>query len=636
MFYRLLVALALCLPVSAGTVPDNFTESLVAQGISRPTAMEFAPDGRLFVLQQSGQVRVIKNGLLLAQPFISLTVNSQGERGLLGIAFDPNFAQNRFVYLYYTSPSPVLRNRVSRFLANGDQAVPGSEQVLMDLDPLTNATNHNGGAMHFGKDGKLYIAVGENATPSNSQSLGTVQGKMLRINPNGSIPTDNPFYGSTTGNNRAIWALGLRNPFTFAIRPGTGQILINDVGQDAWEEINQGVVASNYGWPTVEGPSSDPRFRAPVFSYGHFTNDPVVGGGCAITGGTFYSPPRVTFPTSYLGSYFFADYCGSWINVINSRGVVTRFLTGGRSPVDLKTGLDGSLYYLSQGAGAVYKVAYTKLPGIVSSPTGQTVRVGTQATFSVVASGAAPLSFQWQRNNVAILEATAASYTTGPLTLADDASTYRAIVTNPFGSVTSDPALLTVTTSQAPLATILTPAAGTLFSGDETFFYSGTATDPEDGVLGGAAFTWQVDYFTGAAPPRPFVPATTGATEGTFTIPSRTPYTLPDVFYRLYLTVRDSNGLTTTTTQDLLPRTAELTLTTVPVGLTVKLDGQPRTTPRTVESVVGIIRSLSAPAFQVQQGKIYDFVSWSDQGNRTHEISTPEDDTTYVAVYRQR
>lgn len=127
-------------------------------------------------------------------------------------------------------------------------AVPGSEVVLLELNNLS-ATNHNGGALHFGRDGKLYAAVGENAVTSNAQTLNNLLGKILRINKDGSIPADNPFYDSTTGDNRSIWALGLRNPFTFAVHPNSGRIFINDVGQSSWEEINEGVAGANYGCP---------------------------------------------------------------------------------------------------------------------------------------------------------------------------------------------------------------------------------------------------------------------------------------------------------------------------------------------------------------------------------------------------
>src|SRR5881628_2364053 len=155
---------------SAATLPSGFSETVVASGISSPTAMEFAPDGRLFVCQQTGQLRVIKNGALLATPFLTVTTDSTGERGLLGIAFDPNFANNQYVYIYYTVPGSPPHNRVSRFTANGDVAA-GSEMIILELNDLSSAQNHNGGAIHFGSDDKLYVAVGENANGSNAQTL---------------------------------------------------------------------------------------------------------------------------------------------------------------------------------------------------------------------------------------------------------------------------------------------------------------------------------------------------------------------------------------------------------------------------------------------------------------------------------
>src|SRR5438067_8942866 len=206
--------LSLAAATRAATLPSGFTETQIT-GLSNPTAMTFAPDGRLFICQQGGQLRVVKNGTLLATPFLTVTVDSSGERGLLGVAFDPNFATNNFIYVYYTVPGSPAHNRVSRFTANGDTAVAGSEFILLNLDNLSTATNHNGGAIHFGPDGQLYIAVGENANPSNAQTLSNLLGKVLRLNSGGSIPTDNPFF-NTAGARQEIWALGLRNPFTFA------------------------------------------------------------------------------------------------------------------------------------------------------------------------------------------------------------------------------------------------------------------------------------------------------------------------------------------------------------------------------------------------------------------------------------
>ncbi len=343
--------------LGAATLPAGFTEAQVGSNVgSSPTAMAFAPDGRLFVCLQGGQLRVIKNGALLAAPFITLTVTSDGERGLLGVAFDPNFSANNFVYLYYTTSTLPVHNRVSRFTANGDVAVAGSETVLLDLDNLSSATNHNGGAIHFGPDGKLYIGVGENANGSNAQTLGNLLGKMLRINTDGTIPADNPFVNTATGVNRAIWALGLRNPYTFAFQPGTGRLFIDDVGQSTWEEIDDGVVGSNYGWPITEGPTTDPRFRSPIFSYGHGTSSTT---GCAIIGGAFYNPAVSQFPASYVGKYFFADLCSGWIRLLDpSNNSASDFASGIATPVGLALGPDGYLYYLAQGnGGQVFKIS---------------------------------------------------------------------------------------------------------------------------------------------------------------------------------------------------------------------------------------------------------------------------------------
>src|SRR5687768_7161990 len=208
------------------SVPAGFTDAHVAGGLSSATAMAIAPDGRIFVAQQHGQIRVIKNNQLLATNFATVTVNSQNERGLGGIVLDPDFATNGYVYVYYTATSPILHNRIARFTANGDVAVANSHTTILDLPDLIGAINHMGGAMHFGTDGKLYVAVGNHDLTDSApqQSINNVYGKFLRINKDGSIPTDNPFYNQTSGINRAIYAYGLRNPFTFGIQPGTGRI----------------------------------------------------------------------------------------------------------------------------------------------------------------------------------------------------------------------------------------------------------------------------------------------------------------------------------------------------------------------------------------------------------------------------
>jgi Glucose/sorbosone dehydrogenases len=345
------------LPAIAATLPPGFVETQVGSDLSgNPTAMAFAPDGRLFVCLQSGQVRVIKNGLLLSAPFLNIAVDSAGERGLLGIAFDPNFTTNKFVYIYHTVPGSPPHNRVSRYTAAGDVAAPGSEAIILELNNLSSATNHNGGGLHFGPDGKLYIGVGENANGSNAQTLSNLLGKILRINADGTIPPDNPFFNAATGNNRAIWALGLRNPFTFAFQPSTTRMFINDVGESTFEEIDDGIAGSNYGWPATEGPTTNPAFRGPIYFYGHGTSNTT---GCAIVGAAFYNPAVPQFPSLYVGKYFFADLCSGWIRVFDpNTGTASGFATGISNPVDLQVGPDGALYYLSRGSGGeVFRVS---------------------------------------------------------------------------------------------------------------------------------------------------------------------------------------------------------------------------------------------------------------------------------------
>jgi glucose/arabinose dehydrogenase len=239
---------------NGATLPAGFSETRIAAGITSPTSMAVARDGRIFVTEQAGRLRVIKNGVLLPDPFVTLSVHSLGERGLLGVALHPDFPSTPYVYLYYTSPTaPPRINRVSRFTANGDVVVAGSELPLIDLSPLSTAYIHNGGALQFGTDGKLYIATGDNSNSANAPSLEVTHGKLLRINADGTIPADNPFLGQTTGVNQAIWARGLRNPYTFAIDPTNGRIHVNDVGQDAWEEVNHAIAGANFGWPATEG-----------------------------------------------------------------------------------------------------------------------------------------------------------------------------------------------------------------------------------------------------------------------------------------------------------------------------------------------------------------------------------------------
>jgi glucose/arabinose dehydrogenase len=360
------------LTAHAVITPPGFANITLATGFTNASVFAVAPDGRIFVGQQAGLVRVIKNSTLLPTPFVSVqtnpTNNQNNESGILGLTFDPGFGSNNFVYVSYTATNVVpgaFVQRISRFTANGDTALAGSEFVLLETDSFT-ANGEIGGALRFGADGMLYIGIGQCGTAANSQSLANLFGKILRINKDGTIPASNPFFGTATGKNRAIWALGFRNPFQFAIQPGTGRIFENDVGSTSTadrEEINDVIAGLNYGWPTCEGPCNptNASFRDPIYSYGRGSGD----NATVITGGTFYNPPQPLFPTQYVGQYFFADWTAAWIKTLNPiTRTVSPFATNISGATDLQVGPDGALYYLMRNSGTNYGVIGKILYGV--------------------------------------------------------------------------------------------------------------------------------------------------------------------------------------------------------------------------------------------------------------------------------
>lgn len=356
--------------VSGGIrLPEGFEVATVVSGLTACTALETLADGRILVCEQTGALRVVKQGKLLDAPALTVPVNSYWERGLIGVTVDPHDPESPYVYVCYIAREPFPHHRVSRFTLRGDVAEAGSETILLHGDDQTRLggrvpAGHQGGALHFGADGSLYIAIGDQTAGSPSQRLDTFQGKILRIRADGSIPDDNPLAGRTTGKYRAIWALGLRNPYTFAISRARGIMLINDVGEK-FEEINRGVPGGNYGWPLADGPGQDPRFLDPLHVYPH----------ASVCGGDFV-PEDSRWPQRYLGKYVFADFIHGWIKTLDPDHPdrVETFLGGVRNPVDLRFARDGSLYVLLRNAwvldgkfqartGTLLRIRSTTAPG---------------------------------------------------------------------------------------------------------------------------------------------------------------------------------------------------------------------------------------------------------------------------------
>lgn len=358
-------------PAAGPKLPAGFIRTGVAERLTGATALAIARDGRVFVCEQTGTLCLVKADRLVDQPVLVVDVDSSWERGLIGVCLDPDFPATPHLYVNYVAARPYPHHRISRFTLGGDRADPASERVLFEGDdqskmPGKVKNGHQGGAIHFGpRDGKLYIALGEQTAEKPAQAMDSFLGKILRLNPDGSIPTDNPFYATATGKYRAIWALGCRNPFCFAFQPETGRMFINDVG-GAKEEINEGRAGANYGWPVVEhgqpNPSDDSPFTAAIHSY------PVA----SITGGAFCPRDDTAFPARYRGLYFFADYMRGFIQTLDpehpERGAA-EFATGQGKITDIAFAPDGSLYVLDRNAwvidkawkahtGTLYKIRY--------------------------------------------------------------------------------------------------------------------------------------------------------------------------------------------------------------------------------------------------------------------------------------
>jgi glucose/arabinose dehydrogenase len=669
---------------AAAAVPPGFEDTVLFTA-QRPTALDFTPDGRMVISIQRGEIRVYENGTLLPTPALDLSskVCSDGERGALGVAVDPDFATTRHVFVYYTlkksgvcgrpAPADAPVNRVSRFTLGDDNIIdPGSEVVIVDEIP-SPALFHNAGGLYFGKDNFLYVAVGDGgcdytgdsgcaASNNATRDRHVLLGKVLRLTASGGIPPGNPFQGTGTARCnltgrttpgtvcRETFAWGLRNPFRLGFDPNVDgtRFFINDVGQEYWEEIDEGQAGADYGWNVREahcaansmtncGPPPA-GMTNPIFQYAHSS-------GCAaITGGAFV--PNGLWGPSYDGSYLFGDYVCGKIQALRRAGsgyAASDFATGLGSIVELRFGPWGSsqaLYYVvfrAGGPGDVHRVAYTgnRTPtaSATANPTSGAapLAVGFDASASSDPDGDA-LTYNWSFG-----DGTPAATTPRVTHTYAVAGTYQATlrVTDSRGGSDTETVRIDVGNT-APTPTIQSPAASTRFRVGQPLTLRGAALDAEDGALPDSSLEWRVLLHHNTHT-HPFLGPLTGNGHGFAAPPPEDLRAAATSYLEILLTATDSKGLSRTVSQDLRPNAVPLTFATDPTGLLVKLDGAAVTAPQTVTSWEGYEFEVDVQYVQggSARGKVRAFMNWSDGGAGRHRITTPATATQYTARFNE-
>ncbi len=568
---------------AAATFPAGFTDSLVV-GLEAPTALAFTPDGRLLIATQFGRLYVSHGDTALFKALELANICATWERGLTGIAVDPAFATNRFIYLYYArvigdtcDVNVPAANRVSRFTLQDDD-IAVDEVVLIDNIP-TPTGQHNGGDLAFGRDGYLYVSVGDGGRPETARQPHALNGKILRIAPDGTIPPTNPYQGlnsvacaASGGTTEGyicgeIYASGLRNPFRFAFDPnavGT-RFFINDVGQNTWEEIDEGQAGADYGWNVREGhcakDSTDDcdlppaGMTNPLYDYNHAS-------GCnAITGGAFI--PTGVWPAHYAGDYLFSDYgCGKLFTLHQGTGgawTATEFASGlgSSSAVHLQFGPycgGQALYYTSYAnGGEVRRLAHD--PSLNCAPTAalEATPISGPApltiSFSAVGSSdpnqGDTFTYFWDFGDGA------SDTTTIPLIAHTylQAGIYTATLwVRDDGGLLSAPATVQLgVDNSAPVAVIDVPATGAFYTSGQTYTLSGGATDEQDGPIPGERLRWTVILHHNTHTHPLFGPVS--GTSVTFTAPYHEEGT---TWLEVRLTATDAEGFGSTVSLPLL------------------------------------------------------------------------------------
>lgn len=330
----------------AFVVEDGFVVNNVAAGISAAASLEVMPDGRILICEQTGNLRMVKDGQLLDEPVLTLPVARGRERGLLGVTVHPEFPNQPFIYTCHVLSRPYTHHRVSQWTLEGDRIDPDSEKVLLEGDDQrrlggNDPSSAQGGGIHFGPDGCLYISIGDQTASRPARYMNSLLGKILRINPDGTIPEDNPYLDRTQGKYQSIWAIGCRNPYTFAVRQGKQgtELIVNDVGGN-YEEVNMVRAGNDCGWPAYShGPVRSQTIVSPI----HYYRQSCICGAAIAPN---------DWPEGYRNKFFFADFVGGWIRTLDPDNPqnVTTFAQRLRRPVDLRFSADGQLYVLIRNA----------------------------------------------------------------------------------------------------------------------------------------------------------------------------------------------------------------------------------------------------------------------------------------------
>jgi glucose/arabinose dehydrogenase len=673
---------------AAPDVPRGFEDSTVTS-VYQPIALGFTPDERMLILSKKGQLRVYDDGELLQTPALDLTdkICSNNARGLQGLAVDPNFAQNHFIYIFYTynkhnacplqDPSnpknPV--NRVSRFILSEDNTVdPASEKVLID-NIFSPFGTHHGGDLHFGKDGFLYASTGDgvcdyaqpakcNGNNDASRDRNVLLGKVLRITRDGGIPASNPYTGTDSArcnktgltergkDCQETFAMGFRNPFRMAFDPDAAgtSFYVNDVGSNRWEEINRGEAGADYGWNVREGHcagGSDTDcgrtpagMTNPIYDYNHDT-------GCtSVTGGAFV--PNGAWPTSYEDAYLYGDYvCNKIFKLTRKAGggfTSTEFATnlGEGGPITMTFGPSDSgqaLYYTSFGNHEVRRIdraSDNRAPTAEISanpPYSSTLEINFDGSESRDPDGDTSLTYLWDFGDGTTEETT--NPTTSHTYTTADKYTATLRVRDSQGAVSGPDSVEVFPGDRPPEPAMETPAADDLFKVGQTITLRGSATDPEDGQLDDTSLSWDVLQWHNGSHTHPWFSGT--GNDLTFRAPSPEGMRSTDPegnFLEIRLTATDSQGLSKTTTLNLRPKTVEVRFATRPTGLRLKVNDVTLRAPKSLVSWEGYKLRVNAPPQKDSAGRYWVFSSWSDRGAAAHTIITPPDPTGYVARFR--